>query len=98
MVLNVIIAVSLLQIALYSISDWRKIPRYGRTIILIFVLIGHFLVLPKLFYPKLDPDGVNCGMPIVGITLAFWIIGGLTSGVLHIVYPILHRRWQKTVK
>jgi hypothetical protein len=92
MILAVIISVSIFQLALSIISDWKNI-KYGRTVILI-VLSGYFLFLPRLFYPKFDPAEAHCGMPILGITLAFWVIGGLSSIVLHTMYSILHKRWK----
>lgn len=95
MILKVIIAVSIIQIVFYAIADWKTL-KYGRTIIFTTILIGHFFLLPKLFYPKPEPDGINCGMPILGITLAFWVIGGLTSIIIHTAYSMLFKRRQHT--
>jgi hypothetical protein len=85
MILIFVIAVSVLQVVAYYIIDKKNI-KFGRLIVLGIILIGNVFVFPPFFYPQMDPNGVNCGMPILGITLAFWIFGGLGSIVIHFVY------------
>ncbi|HEY0744186.1 MAG TPA: hypothetical protein VGD40_22120 [Chryseosolibacter sp.] len=87
MILLVIIAVSLVQ-AMLNLAFTRFNVRIGRIIVLLVVLCGHVFFLPKFFYPKPDPDGVNCGMPIVGITLAFWVLGVIAATLTHILVGV----------
>lgn len=70
MIINVIIVISIIQIMLYIIVGWKTI-KYARTIILFLVLTGHFVFLPRIFYPKIVSASVNCGMPVVGVILPF---------------------------
>lgn len=87
MILKVIAAVSILQGIAYKFNI-----RYASIVILFSVLALHLFFLPKLFYPKLDPGGVKCGMPILGITLAFWIFGSLAASVTHIFGRLVIRK------
>ena len=87
MILWTIILISLLQILIYIILD--KLG-YGKMKWLVFILIiaGNMFVLPELFSPKL-PEGPKCGMPIMGVYLAFWIIGELSAITVHLVYALV---------
>ena len=40
---------------------------------------------PPHFYPEPSPDGVNCGMPVLGVNMAFWFIGGFFVFITHLV-------------
>ena len=85
MILVFIIAISILQLISYYLLDRYKIkiPSY---VILIIVLVGHLFVFPQFFYPELNPEGVNCGLPILGITLAFWFFGIISAAFAHIIW------------
>jgi hypothetical protein len=74
---------------LYLFADILHL-KYGKLLALLIVWIGYFLVLPLFFFPELDPsDRHRCGMPIVGIMFAFWIIGGGISLLVHLIYCFL---------
>lgn len=83
MILILIAGISIIQGFAYLVIN-RIGFKYGRILVLIVVFAGYLFFLPKLFYPKPDPNGVNCGMPILGITLGFWIFGGLSASFTHI--------------
>ena len=85
MILKLMILVSLCQIILYIITDRLKI-KYLKIIILFSILFAYFFVLPKYFYPEPSPDGVNCGMPILGVNIAFWVFGTFIAFLSHLVY------------
>jgi hypothetical protein len=91
MILKLIAAVSILQGIAYWMAYKFNI-RYASIVILFSVLALHLFFLPKLFYPKLDPGGVKCGLPILGITLAFWIFGSLAASVTHIFGRLVIRK------
>ncbi|HFA52103.1 MAG TPA: hypothetical protein ENJ95_24060 [Bacteroidetes bacterium] len=65
--------------------------KHGKTITFLMVLIGHLFIFPRFFYPEPDPNGINCGMPILGITLAFWIIGGGGTVIIHLLYYFISK-------
>jgi len=52
-------------------------------------------VFPELFSPKL-PEGPKCGMPVMAVYIAFWIIGGLSAIVVHSIYFLVGRMISKT--
>ena len=80
-----IFLISIAQLVLYMISNKLNV-RHGRIIILVSILIGYVFLFPQYSFPIPNPDGVNCGMPILGINLAFWTFGvGLTS-ITHYIY------------
>lgn len=85
MILTVIIAISIFQVGIYLLLDLRHQGNL-KIFVLLLVLLSYFFFLPPLFYPQINPNGVNCGMPILGITLAFWIFGSLISTVSHLAY------------
>lgn len=91
MILKWIILISIGQIKLYLISDRLKL-KHASVFIFLPILIGHFFILPKYFYPEPDPDGVNCGMPILGVTLAFWIFGGGIASGTHLIYYLIKKK------
>ena len=73
------------QIGLYLATE-RIDFRGKRTIILFIMAISYLFAVPPLFYPEIDPDGVNCGMPALGITLFFFIFGLGGSIIIHLIY------------
>lgn len=90
MILLFILVISLLQLILYYVFATYKIsiPAYA---ILLLMLAGHYMLFPEFFYPIPDPDGINCGMPILGINLAFWIFGTIAALSTHLI-------WISTIK
>ena len=90
MILKYILFISIGQIILYLLSGQLKV-KYVPVIIFFIILIGYFLILPKHFYPELDPDGLNCGMPILGINLAFWFFGGGIASIIHVGFLMIRK-------
>lgn len=82
-----IIGISLVQFALYKYKT--KLPNF---VILLILLICYFFIFPKLFYPEPRTDGINCGMPILGITFVFWIFETIAGIMTHIIWKL------KTIK
>lgn len=87
MILLFILGISVVQLAMYFLNDKykTKLPNF---VILLILLICYFLVFPGLFYPEPSPDGINCGLPILGITLAFWIFGTIAGIGTHIIWKV----------
>lgn len=89
MILILIILVSIGQLGLYIILDKMNV-KYGRVMVFLAVLIGYLFVFPSFFYPELDPKD-NCGLPILGINLAFWIIGGGAAILVHTIHYVIRK-------
>ncbi len=85
-----IISISVVQVGLYVVLDRTKFKNL-KGLVLILLLTGHIFVFPKMFYPKLGPDA-GCAMPIVGVILAFWVLGLLFTTVTHVIYLIATRK------
>lgn len=96
MILYFIIGVSLVQYAIYYINS-RYTTKFPDFMILFFIAVAHFFVFPKWFYPELDPNGINCGVPKLATTLAFWIFGTLATCITHIVWKIKSRSKRTTI-
>ncbi len=87
MILIFIIGISIVQFGLYFLNAKYK-TKMPNFVILLILLTGHFFVFPKLFYPEPRTDGINCGMPMLGVTLGFWIFGTLSGIVVHIIWKL----------
>ena len=87
MILLFITGISLLQLFLYYLNDKYK-TKLSNFIILLIILIGYLFVFPQFFYPEPRKDGINCGMPILAITLAFWIFGTFAGVTTHLIWKI----------
>ena len=85
MILLFFIALSLVQLSLYRFKEkfTFKISDY---FILVIALIGYYFIIPPFFYPEPRPDGINCGMPILGLTLGFLFFGTISAIITHIVW------------
>ena len=93
MILLTIFLITILQIALYFLLEKRKLGNF-KFLVLISVLVGYIFIFPPMFYPKM-PEGPKCGLPMMGVTLAFWVIGGLASTMAHLIYSIVITRKRK---
>ena len=91
MILLLILIISLVQLTCYYLI-YRyqiKVPNF---IILLLVLIGYYLIFPQFFFPEPRKDGINCGMPALGITLAFWVFGTIGALSSHITWIFIKKR------
>ena len=88
MILLFIFGISLIQLGLYYLKSkyGKKVPDF---LILLIFLICYFLVIPRFFYPEPRTDGINCGMPVLGITLGFWIFGTIAGIVTHLIWKLI---------
>ena len=66
----------------YNLSNWKYLL-FGVCLIL------DFLILPDYFIPDFKSGEVRCGMPALGIIMAFWIFGCGLVILTHIVYVIV---------
>ncbi|CAL2103654.1 conserved hypothetical protein [Tenacibaculum sp. 190130A14a] len=90
MIIPLLIGFSLIQLGLYHLNRkyGQKVPEL---LILLTFLVCYFLVIPRFFYPDPRPDGINCAMPTLGITLAFWIFGTIAGFLTHAIWIIIKR-------
>ncbi len=88
MILLVFAGTSLLQLALYFLS-YRMKWKFPDFLILVIFLVLYYVALPQFFYPEPRPSGVNCGMPVLAITMAFWIIGTIAAVLTHFLWKLI---------
>lgn len=91
MILLFILIISLVQLTCYYLTYRYKIKIPG-FVFLVLVLIGYYFIFPHFFYPEPRTDGINCGMPILGITLGFWIFGTIGALSSHIIWIFIKKR------
>lgn len=96
MIIHWILLITLGQIVLYLFADWAKL-NYVRTILFLAILAGHIFIFPTFFYPEPDPQGLNCGLPILGISCAFWIVGGGITILTHFIYYLIKTNYQSYI-
>lgn len=94
MILLFIIGISFIQFGLYFLNKKYK-TELPNLIILLILLICYVLVFPKFFYPEPRKDGINCRMPILGITLGFLIFGTIAGITTHIIWNLKNRKSPK---
>ena len=94
MILLFILAVCALQYGLYLLNESSK-PKIPSVLIAILFLPLHFFVFPQLFFPPPRPDGINCGMPQLGVMLAFWVFGTLGVMATHILWTFKRKAHTK---
>ena len=69
-------------------AQYSKLPQ----IIAILFLPLHFFLFPQWFFPEPSPDGINCGLPTLGIVLVFWTFGTLGILITHILWLKRNRK------
>jgi hypothetical protein len=87
MILVTIGILTFFQVLVYVILDENRVL-FPKLPILLLLLILEFFILPPYFYPEKPPGEPGCGLPLLGIMLAFWIIGGGVAVVTHILYGL----------
>jgi hypothetical protein len=85
MILFFILFVFLLQITLYVMLDKKNASKW-KYAVLGTIFLSHFFVFPQIFVSSLIPEGIDCGLPVMGIVFGFWIFGGSITLLGHLVY------------
>ncbi len=95
MILLFIFGISIIQFGVYFLIDKYKInlPNF---LILLIILIGYFFAFPRLFYPEPRTDRINCGIPLLGITLGFWIFGTIAGVATQMIWKLKTRKNKST--
>ncbi|NMM47842.1 hypothetical protein [Marinigracilibium pacificum] len=94
MIIKWIFIISIIQFISYLVFDRLKVKHATRYIFTL-VILGYLFILPPLFYPEPQPDGGTCGMPVLGITLGFWVIGGIAAPITHIIFRSIRPKERK---
>ena len=95
MIITTIIIISLCQVSLYFALDKTEF-NYGKVILFLLILLAYLFILPQVFSPEYEPGGINCGMPILGIYIAFWIFGGGSAILIHLIYLLTNKLLNKS--
>ncbi len=88
--IHLFIIMLMIQICGYLVLDkynWN----HWKYLLLGVGLILDFFILPDYFMPVYRKGEFRCGMPAMGINLAFWFLGGGSLIITHIVYSIVKR-------
>lgn len=85
MILLFIAFISFIQFLIYFIIQNYQFKIYNISI-LALTLIGHWMLFPQLFFPEPKTDGINCGMPLLGVLFGFWIFGTIAAIITHVIW------------
>jgi hypothetical protein len=88
--IHIIVFMLVIQVIGYILLDKYNLSKW-KYLVLGIILILNVFILPDYFIPHNPNHKPICGMPAMGITLAFWIIGGGTTLVTHFVYGIFQK-------
>lgn len=86
--------IAFVQVILYLITD-RKKWTAAKLIILLFLLALYIFILPGMFLPHMDPEKYKCGMFIVAHYLAYWVLGGGLTIIVHLLYLFFKYTFQQ---
>lgn len=87
MILLLFSVISIIQLTLYYLKR-KFIDKIPDLIIPTLMIICCFFVFPRFFYPEPRTDGINCAMPILGITLGFWFFGTISTAATHLIWVL----------
>lgn len=85
--LTILIVAGLHSLMLYFLRNKKTF--LFQTLVSIGTLTLLLKVLPPYFLPELDPEAINCGLPVFGVYFVF-IIFGLTSSITIFMLFLLH--------
>jgi len=85
--LLIITVLTLLQIVLYIWAE-RKHKPYIKSVVLLVLLFCYIIPLPNYFVQQIDtsPDRYQCGLVVLPIYFAFWILGCGAAILLHLIF------------
>lgn len=89
----IFLVVGIIQLTAYKLVDQKKVMD-GRLLVLIGIMLCYIFLFPFLFtrQPTTTADGVQCGMPVLALILAFWIFGCGLALITHAMYYFLHKK------
>lgn len=87
-ILTILIAAGIHSLILYFLR--KKKTFFIQTLISIGVLALLLKVLPPYFLPELDPEGINCGLPVFGVYFVFIIFGLASSITIFMLFLLQH--------
>jgi len=88
--IHVIVTILIAQIICYLTLDKLNLSAW-RYLILALIMLVYIFVLPAYFIPDNPKTEPRCGMPELGITLAFWLFGGGTTLITHLTYSVMNK-------
>lgn len=88
--LHAIAIILVFQIIGYFIIDRLHLGVW-KYLIFAFCLVAQLFILPNYFIQDNPNNEPRCGMPALGITLAFWIFGSGTTIVGHLSYILIKK-------
>jgi hypothetical protein len=88
--LELIFILFLVQLISYLLIDKYNAPKW-KYLIFGLIMVGYIFIIPSFFFPDNPNNEPQCGMPLLGITLAFWILGCGTVIITHVFYLLIKR-------
>ncbi len=85
-----ILIILLIQIIGYLILDKINLRAWKYSILGV-LLIAYIFILPSYFIPDNHNNEPRCGMPALGITLVFWVLGCGTTLLAHLIYVFIRK-------
>jgi membrane protein implicated in regulation of membrane protease activity len=74
----------------YLLLNSLNLPKWKYLLVAI-VFVLYMFVLPPYFFPENPGNKAMCGLPAMGITLAFWVCGTVALPVTHMAYLLARR-------
>lgn len=94
MFLAILFFIVFLQLLGYTIMDSKNKPRTNKRWLLFAILLFYFIVFPYILYAiEFAANGkeVKCGLPIIGMIGACWVIGGGITIIAHLSYYVVKK-------
>ncbi|MCJ8290110.1 MAG: hypothetical protein HRT58_10645 [Crocinitomicaceae bacterium] len=94
MILLAILICALLQSAILFLCRKSKTVIVQVIVTAIFLYLN-FKIIPPYFLPEPNLDGVNCGLPIIGVYGVFWIFGLISTITVTMIFLCLRVKEQR---
>lgn len=83
--LQLIFILFFVQVICYFLLDKYNIAKW-KSFIFGLLIIGYIFIIPSRFFLDNPNNETMCGMPMVAITFAFWLLGCGTVIITHLAY------------
>ena len=88
--IHVFILMFVIQVCCYIALDKYHLSKW-KYLVLLLGLVLDFIILPEYFMPQYKEGELRCGLPSMGVLLAFWVFGGGSIILTHIIYIIVQK-------
>lgn len=82
---NVFGILFIIQIVGYIFLDKFNLKKW-KYLILGLLLVVYIFIIPRYFSPDISDDEIECGMPMLVVTLTIWLLGCGITLITHVIY------------